>query len=144
ELARREASPRQRTLAPDSSPANSGGDPRVLQLTHHILSKLCGRRGMKLSGQEVPVLRLQHLSDGGLLDIRGDEGWKLNDAHPLMKAMFDSSLSDAEKSAYLASLVYTAANRDLASVTDQDDVKFQQALADHLTEGLALVEQLVN
>jgi len=90
---------------------------------------------MKLLGQSVPPLRLQHLLDGGLLDIRGEERWDLNDAHPLTKAMLDSSLPDSEKSAYLASLVYTAANRDLASVTDQDDVEFQHALVDHLTEG---------
>ena len=87
---------------------------------------------MKLLGQSVPPLRLQHLLDGGLLDIRGEESWDLNAAHPLTKAMLDCSLPDSEKSAYLASVVYTAANRNLASVTDQDDVKFQQALADQI------------
>ena len=89
---------------------------------------------MKFPGQSVPPLRVQRLLDGGLLDIRGEGRWDLNYAHPLMKAMLDSSLSESEKAAYVASLVYTAANRHLASVTDQDDVKFQEALADHLTE----------
>jgi len=135
ETAEREPAPARRTETPHSLTTQSDGEPGVLKLAHNILAHLHGRPGLKLPGQSVPPLHLQRLPDGGLLDIRGEERWNLNDADPLMKAMLDSSLSDSEKSAYLASLVYTAANRDLSSVTDEDDVKFQQALAEHLTEG---------
>jgi len=109
-------------------------EPGVLHQAHHILLSLRGRRGMKLLGQSVPPLHLLRLFGDHLLDIRKTERWDLNYAHPLMETMLGSPLADAQKAAYLASLVYTAANRSLQSVTDQDDVKFQQALADHVTQ----------
>ena len=106
----------------------------MLKLAHGILLDLRGRRGMKLPGQGVPPLRLQRLFSGRLLDIGKAKRWDVNYAHPLMETMLGSTLLEADKAAYLASLVYTAANRELASMTDQDDVKFQQALADHVAE----------
>ena len=89
---------------------------------------------MKLPGQGVPSLRLQRVFSGRLRDVRKAKRWDVNYAHPLMEAMLGSALPDAEKAAFVASLVYTAANRELTSVTDQDDVKFQQALADRVAQ----------
>jgi hypothetical protein len=127
--------PRKKVVpVPGSLMTQSGGDPAMLKLAHDILLDLRGRRGMKLPGQGVPPLRLQRLFSGQVLDIGKAERWDVNYAHPLMKTMLGSALPDADKAAFMASLVYTAANRKLASVTDLDDVKFQQALADHLAE----------
>ena len=121
-------------VVPGSLAAQTGGDPAILQLAHDILLNLRGRRGMKLPRQGVPPLRLQRVFSGRLLDIRKAERWEVNYAHPLMETMLGSALPDAEKAAFMASLVYTAANRELASMTDLDDVKFQQALADHVAQ----------
>ena len=45
-------------------------------------------------------------------------------------AILSSSLAPAEQATYLASAVYTAANRELEELSDLDDITFHQALAD--------------
>jgi hypothetical protein len=108
-------------------------EPSVVRLAHQRLLRLCGRRGMKLPGEGIRSLRLGPSSAGDLLEL-GPTCWAINEAHQLAEAVLGSSLTDEQKALYLASLVYTAANRELSNVTDLDDVKFQQALADQLTE----------
>lgn len=109
-------------------------EPGVLDRAHQILLHLHGRRGMKLLGPNAPTLHIRPASGESLLKIGKTERWDLDESHPMVEAVLGSLLTDEEKALYLASLVYTAANRSLSYVTDQDDVKFQQALADQLTE----------
>ncbi len=118
---------------PRAHPTPPSKKPGVVDLGRQILTELRGRRGVKLlSG--MASLRLRPFSGGSLLDIGRAGIWSLNASHSMTQAVLGAPLPDSEKAAYLASFVYTAANRSLSYVTDLDDVKFQQALADHVTE----------
>ena len=50
--------------------------------------------------------------------------------------MLSTRLPAQTKAAYLSSIIFTAANRQLSQMTDQHDTNFQQALAEHLSAGM--------
>lgn len=102
----------------------------VLEAAFRLLSGLSGRKGLKLPRREISDLRLDRGFDGTL---RIEEGsWTLNTDDALVKAVLNSELSAEEQGAYLASVAYTASNRLKNVVTDMDDIRFQEALADTL------------
>jgi hypothetical protein len=102
----------------------------VVEAAFRLLAGLSGRKGLKLPRHELSDLRLDNGFDGTLLIQEG--AWTLNSDDALVKAILASSLSDDEQSAYLASVAYTASNRLKNVVTDLDDIRFQEALADTL------------
>ena len=117
---------------PVTPPALSGSE--MLDGAAELLEALRGRRGMKLIGARTPALRLAKGAGDQMLAVGKKNTWTVNETHPLVRTVGESGLPKAVQAAYLASLVYTSANRTLRRVTDQDDVKFQQALADHVAE----------
>lgn len=100
--------------------------------TRHILRHLRGRRGLKVRSAALVVAE-QADPSAPLVTLDGQGSWVLQKYHPAVMTILGSSLSPEEQAAYLASLVYTSANRLLEDVTDSDDAKFQQALADFIT-----------
>ena len=102
----------------------------VVEAAFVLLSGLSGRKGLKLPRHELSDLRLDNGFDGTLLIQEGT--WTLNSDDALVRAVLGSSLSTAEQSAYLASVAYTASNRLKNMVSDLDDIRFQEALADTL------------
>jgi hypothetical protein len=102
----------------------------VVEAAFRLLAGLSGRKGLKLPRHELSDLRLDHGFEGTLLIKEGS--WTLNSDDALVKAILGSSLPPEEQSAYLASVAYTASNRLKNMVTDLDDIRFQEALADTL------------
>jgi len=102
----------------------------VVEAAFVLLSGLSGRKGLKLPRHELSDLRLDNGFDGTLLIQEGT--WTLNSDDALVRAVLDSSLSTEEQSAYLASVAYTASNRLKNLVSDLDDIRFHEALADTL------------
>lgn len=95
-----------------------------------VLRHLRGRRGLKL--RTAKVVLAQDADPSAPLVTQTQSAWVVQPYHPSMMAILGSDLSPEEQGAYLASMIYTAANRLLEDVTDHDDIKFQQALADFI------------
>jgi hypothetical protein len=116
-------------------PADSAStEPEVVLRAREVLTLLHGKRGMKMIGAKGPAAKGKRSSGNRLLDIGRSDVWNMDMNHPLAQEALQAPLPKEQKAAYLASLLYTRANRMLHQVTDLDDVKFQQALADHLVE----------
>jgi hypothetical protein len=105
--------------APEALPAaalEAGLDP-VLARLRGLFAQLRGRRGIDFSGTP-----------------KADEiGAQWLRRHPRAKWVLESSLANDLKADYLASMLYTQANRRINNVTDKDDIYFQQALLERLT-----------
>lgn len=100
----------------------------ALEAAFRLLSGLSGRKGLKLPRRELSDLRLGRGFDGALLIQEGT--WTLNSDDALVKAVLGSGLPPGDQGAYLASVAYTASNRLKNIITDLDDIRFQEALAD--------------
>lgn len=114
-------------------PASEGAEvlvdrsqPPCVKLAHDLLLGLRGRKG--LPRHECSSLRLVAGLTPTPLAIDEKGGWVLDAEHPLVAAVVDSPLSAEEQAAYLASIAYTAANRLKHKVSDEDDMRFQEAL----------------
>ena len=117
---------------PAVDPAST--EPEVVLRAREVLTLLHGKRGMKLLDAKGPTIKGKRSSGDRLLAIGRSDVWNMDMNHPLAQEALQAPLPKEHKAAYLASLLYTRANRILHQVTDLDDVKFQQALADHLSE----------
>ena len=56
----------------------------------------------------------------------------MNLKHPLAAAVLASGLPDRVQAAYLATAAFTELNRQAAEISDLDDARFQQSLAEDL------------
>ncbi|MBI5209743.1 MAG: hypothetical protein HY927_07225 [Elusimicrobia bacterium] len=112
---------------PEEDPKES--EPEIILILRRVLKHVRGRRGVKvLPGQvrwtEEPGQEMVRLGESGTVFV-----WK---GHPCAKAVLESGLDPQRQALYLASLVFSATNRVLSNVTDQDDVRFHESLADLL------------
>lgn len=128
-----EPAPPHEAAAPAAPPVTLGERPPALDAALRLLSGLSGRKGLKLPRRELSDLRLGRGFDGALLIQEGT--WTLNSDDALVKAVLASGLPPADQGAYLASVAYTASNRLKNIVTDLDDIRFQEALADAFDPG---------
>ena len=60
--------------------------------------------------------------------------WTLDLAHPAVESILGSGLPEDVQGAYLASVIYSAANMMMARVTDEQDYGFEAALAARLAK----------
>lgn len=119
--------------APDPAPKTDGREEHeAIVRARHLLRHLRGRRGLKVRSASLLVAENADPS-APLVTLEPSGAWMLQPYHPAVIAVLNAGLSPEEQGAYLASMVYTAANRLLDDVTDFDDAKFQQALADFIT-----------
>lgn len=124
------AAPPASTVALAAAPEDLVERLPVLEAAFRLLAGLSGRKGLKLPRHELSDLRLGRGFEGALLIEEGT--WTLNSDAALVKAVLGSGLSPEDQGAYLASVAYTASNRLKNIVTDLDDIRFQEALADTL------------
>ncbi|HVE14680.1 MAG TPA: hypothetical protein VNI01_14890, partial [Elusimicrobiota bacterium] len=97
-----------------------------------ILRALAASKGCPLPEEEIAALGFGSRPDAGIL--YRDQSWMLNAAHPMIQLLASRGAAD-ENAAFLVSILYTALNRASPRFTDDDDLKFQMALADLLLEG---------
>lgn len=82
-----------------------------------------------------PADALGFAEDGrGLIRGLREGDWHINVKHPMVRQVLESGLSPESQAEYLASMVYTEANRAMKNVTDEEDAAFQEALARRLVE----------
>ncbi len=60
--------------------------------------------------------------------------WTLDTAHPALQLILGSGLPEDVQGAYLASVIFSAANMMMARVTDEQDYAFEAALAERLAK----------
>ncbi|MBI4677060.1 MAG: hypothetical protein HY748_05705 [Elusimicrobia bacterium] len=123
-----------RPVEPVPEPARPP-EPANLAALRRVLKQVKGLRGMMVLPGAVEW-REESFNEPVLLDDSRTVG--VSRGHPLVKAIVESGLDDARQAYYLASLVFTSANRSLSNVTDLDDVKFHESLADLLAASSAL------
>ena len=104
-------------------------EPETITRARDILRHLRGWRGLKLRHLTLAVSP-EADPEAPLVAISPDGICLLQAYHPTVMTLLSSSLAPAEQAAYLASAIYTAANRELEELTDLDDTTFHQALAD--------------
>jgi hypothetical protein len=113
-----------------SAAPQSGAGPEALRRTMELLSGLKGKRGMKIPRKPADLIRLDDGPPLGPLRVDSDGTWGLHSKNPLINAILSSRLAPQEQAVYLASVAFTAFNRLECRVSDADDVRFQEALAD--------------
>jgi hypothetical protein len=102
----------------------------AVDLTFRLLAMLHGRKRLHLRhprAAKVAQLLLGHDLRHSPLTIE-KESWTLDEGHPLVAAVLKSSLKPEEQAPYLASIAFTAGKRLMPEVTDEDDIRFQEAL----------------
>ena len=104
--------------------------PPAVALAHKLLLGLRGRKG--LPRHEASALKLGTELPDSPISIGAKGEWVLDARHPLVVAILESTLPANEQAAYLASVAYTAANRLKHKVSDDDDIRFQDALSSAL------------
>ncbi|MBI5624139.1 MAG: hypothetical protein HY924_10195 [Elusimicrobia bacterium] len=104
-------------------------EPPALAVLRRVLKRVRGRRGVKILPAK-PVWR----DEGGAQLVLLDEHERLgiSTRHLMARAVADSGLDEARQGYYLASLVFTSVNRMLGDITDLDDVRFHESLAELL------------
>jgi hypothetical protein len=130
----RPATPHDLKRMPSKRPSwlqGTGAQSSAIELAFRLLVALQGRKGMRLRhirGLRVSSLRLDQNLPHSPLTIR-KRNWILDERHPLVATVLKSALSPEEQAPYLASIAFTAANRLISHVTDEDDIRFQEALS---------------
>jgi len=119
-----------RSGAPQAAPPPAPSEPVSLEVrVEKLFESLRSKRGVDPSGCPGPgKLKLWKGGRGVLLSVQG-EVWRVNGSHPMARDILGSSLDEESKAAYFTSVVYSAGNRRLRSVTDAEDAAFQRALA---------------
>lgn len=102
--------------------------PAALGLAHRILLGLRGRKGLRLPKHELSELKLGRSLPQSPLSIDSSGAWILDEEHPMVASILGSPLSPEEQAPFLASVAYTASNRIKNQVTDDDDIRFHEAL----------------
>ncbi|MBI4423922.1 MAG: hypothetical protein HY554_09360 [Elusimicrobia bacterium] len=121
--------PRPEIVETPAPPKEPEAEPETVARARYVLRHLRGRRGIKVRNTALK-LAAEADTEAPPLRIAPSGAWVLQPYNPLVLAILGSDLAPVDQAAYLASLLYTAANREAAELSDQDDVKFQQALAD--------------
>ena len=91
------------------------------------LAALKLRGASQLPDAAVRALRLVERGRGPLLRLQPDTAWELDALNPMVKSL--AGLPPGDATPYLASLTYSALNRALAGLTDEQDARFVEALA---------------
>ena len=100
-----------------------------------LLDRLLGRRGIRLTSAASQRVAFAREKGGPVAAMAADGGLEVNAEHPMVAAILRAKLSEGQRAAYLATVVFTALNRLARGITDSDDAKFQQALAEDLRSG---------
>ena len=124
-----EAEPGPAAAAAPNGEEDKSRESEAITRARDILRHLRGRRGLKLRNASLDVAS-EADPEAPLITVSDAGGWILQAYHPTVMAILSSSLAPAEQATYLASAVYTAANRELEELSDLDDITFHQALAD--------------
>ena len=106
--------------------------PPALVLCHGLLLRNLGRRGIQLTAGGLGTEGLRTTTEGPLAAVAADGGLEVNLKHPLAAAVLASGLPDRVQAAYLATAAFTELNRQAAEISDLDDARFQQSLAEDL------------
>jgi hypothetical protein len=115
--------------SPAGEESPEASDSLTLTVLRRILKRVRGKRGVRAL-PSLPVWRDEDGAEFVLFDV--PERLGINRRHPLAAAVAGSGLDEARQGLYLASLAFTAANRVMGEVTDLDDIRFHESLAELL------------
>ncbi|MFA5137756.1 MAG: hypothetical protein WC728_00890 [Elusimicrobiota bacterium] len=114
------------------SPKDGSPEERILHRLGWIFAELRGARGIDPAGCP-PAEAVSFVRSGqGSVVFSPGEHWELNPGHSSITEILSSGLSPEEQADYLSSIIYTEANRTRRSITDEEDLEFQTALAERL------------
>lgn len=102
---------------------------RIVSRLGRIFAELRGTHGIDPQGCPPPEELRFAASGKGLLS---HGGWDINPSHPRVAEVLASGLNPEEQADFLASIIYSEANRGMRSITDREDLEFQTALAERL------------
>jgi len=110
-----------------------GPNETISVLLRLLFDRLKGRHGLKVADAAVRTIQITDAPAGReILPMFDQKAWSLNRSHPMVRAVLAAPIPPEDQKDYLASILYTAVNRKLSGITDQDDVAFQEALVDAL------------
>ena len=106
----------------------------AVDIVQNIFEQTRVRRGLRINARAVQTIKpLAYPLRTELLPAIHYDHWTFNPAHPMIQSVLQSNLAPVSQASYLASLIYSAANRTQSDVTDDEDVAFQEALVECLT-----------